>query len=105
AIGPFVGGWLVQAVSWRLIFLINVPLALIVVWIALHHLPETRDPGATHALDVLGTTVAAAGLAGVSYALTEGGNLRWRSPSVLVAGIGGALALAVVGMIEPRSKH
>src|SRR5437764_1512603 len=44
AIGPFLGGWLVDAVSWRLIFLINLPLAALVVWIAQRHVPETRDP-------------------------------------------------------------
>src|SRR5205085_11941184 len=46
AIGPFLGGWLVDAVSWRLIFVINLPLAALVVWIAPRHVPETRDPNA-----------------------------------------------------------
>ena len=45
AIGPFVGGWLVQAASWRLIFLINLPLAAVVVWVSVRHVPESRDPG------------------------------------------------------------
>ena len=44
AIGPFLGGWLIQAVSWRLIFVINLPLAALVVAVALRHVPESRDP-------------------------------------------------------------
>src|SRR5216684_3627047 len=47
AVGPFLGGWLVQAASWRLIFVINLPLAALVVAVTLRHVPESRDPGAT----------------------------------------------------------
>ena len=72
AVGPFLGGWLVQAASWRLIFLINLPLAAVVVWVSLRHVPESRDPGATGRLDWAGAALAAVGLAGVVYALTDG---------------------------------
>jgi MFS family permease len=51
AIGPFVGGWLVQAASWRWIFLINLPLAVVVVWVAQRHVPETSDPSVGRGLD------------------------------------------------------
>ena len=105
AIGPFLGGWLVQAASWRLIFIINVPLAIAVVWIALRHVPETRDPHADTALDAPGTALAALGLAGVTYALTEAGDRGWRSPLVLATGAGGALALIAMGAIQVRSRH
>ncbi|MCA1664084.1 MAG: MFS transporter, partial [Myxococcales bacterium] len=71
AVGPFVGGYLVQAWSWRLIFVINVPLALAVVWIARRYVPETRDPDAPRRLDVAGAALAALGLGGVTYALVE----------------------------------
>jgi MFS family permease len=54
AIGPFVGGWLVDSGSWRLIFLLNLPLAAATVAIALRHVPETRDETATGKLDVAG---------------------------------------------------
>ena len=46
AVGPLLGGWLVEVASWRWVFLINLPLAAVVVWVALRHVPETRDPGA-----------------------------------------------------------
>ena len=105
AIGPFLGGWLVQAASWRLIFLINVPLALVVVWVALRHVPETRDPNAVAGPDLPGTALGALGLAGVVFALTEGADLGWSSPAVLATGIGGTLALAAMVVVESRSPH
>ena len=51
AIGPFLGGWLVDAASWRWIFLLNVPLGIAVVTVAVRHVPETRDPNATGRMD------------------------------------------------------
>jgi MFS family permease len=61
AIGPFAGGWLVGAGSWRLIFLINVPLAVAVILVAIRHVPETRDPEAGRAIDVAGAVLTAVG--------------------------------------------
>jgi len=94
AVGPFLGGWLVQAASWRLIFLINLPLAAVVVWVSLRHVPESRDPGAGGRLDWAGAALAAAGLAGIVYALTEGPARGWASPVILATGLGGVAALA-----------
>ncbi len=105
AIGPFLGGWLVEAVSWRLIFLINLPLAAVVVGVSLRHVPETRDPHATRGLDLPATALTALGLAGVIYALTEGSSLGWGSPAVLVTGVGGAAALAAMVVVEAHSPH
>jgi EmrB/QacA subfamily drug resistance transporter len=103
AVGPFLGGWLVQAVSWRLIFLINLPLAAVVVWVSLRHVPETRDPGATGRLDWPGAALAAVGLAGVVYALTEGPAEGWTSPVILATGLGGVAALAAFLAWERRT--
>jgi EmrB/QacA subfamily drug resistance transporter len=104
AIGPFLGGWLVD-VNWRLIFLINLPLAAVVVAVALRHVPETRDPGATRELDYLGAALAAIGLAGVVYALTEGPEAGWTSAAILLSGAGGAAALAGLVVVERRGRH
>jgi EmrB/QacA subfamily drug resistance transporter len=95
AIGPLVGGWLVEVSSWRAVFLINVPLAAVVVVMALRHVPETRDPGATGRLDKLGALLAAAGLAGVTYALieaAEGGGVTAVAAIVGVAALAGFVA-------------
>ena len=103
AIGPFVGGWLVQAATWRLIFLINLPLAAVVVWVSVRHVPESRDPGATGRLDWPGAALAAVGLAGVVYALTDGPAQGWTSPRILGAGLAGVAALVVFLLREWRT--
>ena len=69
AVGPFVGGWLVEW-TWRAVFLINLPLAVLVVVVALRHVPETRDADAAPGLDVPGTVLAALSLAALTWSLT-----------------------------------
>jgi EmrB/QacA subfamily drug resistance transporter len=104
AIGPFLGGWLVQAATWRLIFLINLPLAAVVVWVSLRHVPESRDPGtAGRRLDWAGAALAAAGLAGIVYALTDGPGQGWTSPRILATGLGGVAALVALLAWERRT--
>lgn len=92
AIGPFVGGWLVDAVSWRLVFLVNVPLVAITVWIAVTHVPETLDESAGP-IDFGGAALTSAGLAAVTYALIE------RAP---VFGAVGVVALVAFVVVEHR---
>jgi MFS family permease len=103
AIGPLLGGYLVEAVSWRAIFLINIPLGAFVAVAATRHVPETRDPRARGPLDVLGAALAAAGLAGTTYALIEGpdGN----ATLVAAAAFIGVTALAVFVIVERRSSN
>jgi len=105
ALGPFLGGWLIQTGSWRLIFLINLPLAAVVVWVSVRHVPESRDPGATGRLDWAGAALAAVGLAGVVYALTDGPGLGWTSSRILVAGLVGVAALAAFLVWERRTRN
>ncbi len=104
AIGPLVGGWLVEAWSWRLAFLINVPLAVVVVGAALRYLPETRDQSAaTRRLDFTGATLTAVGLGAITWSLTGlTGNAS--SGLWLVAGVGVAALVAFV-VFERRSRH
>jgi EmrB/QacA subfamily drug resistance transporter len=105
ALGPFLGGWIVQAASWRLVFLVNLPLAAIVVAVTLRHVPESRDPDAAGHLDLAGAAAAAAGLAGVTYGFTAWPALGASSPGVRAAfGIGAASLLAFV-LRERRSDH
>lgn len=104
AIGPFLGGWLVDAGSWRLIFLINIPLALAAITVAFRHVPETRDRDVSHGIDVAGATLTVLGLAGVSWALIGAGE-RGASPATLAAGGAGLLALVLFIAVERRSRH
>ena len=105
AIGPFVGGWLVEAATWRLVFVINLPLAVAVVWVTIRHVPESRDPGMAPGLDITGAVLGALGLAGVIYALTEAGNRGWSAPVVVVTGLVGVVALGAFVVVEARSPH
>lgn len=94
ATGPLLGGWLISAVSWRLIFLINLPVAVAVLVISSRYVPESKDDAAVGRLDVPGAALFCAGLGGTVYALTEGPTAGWSSPAVAVALAGGILALA-----------
>ena len=71
AIGPFLGGWLVDAASWRWIFLLNVPLGIAVVAVAVRHVPESRATPTPPALDVPGAVLGALALAGLTLGLSE----------------------------------
>lgn len=100
AIGPFLGGWLVEVWSWRLIFLINLPLAVVAGWIATRHVPETRDVHAHGRLDVAGAVTISAGLAAIAYGAIEGPAGAGMVP-VVVAALGVVLLVAFVA-IEAR---
>jgi EmrB/QacA subfamily drug resistance transporter len=102
AIGPLLGGYLVQALSWRWVFLVNLPVGLVVVIAALRHVPESRDLDATGGNDVRGSLLATLGLAAVTYALidAEGGF----SPTGYAAVVLGPLALAAFIYAERHAR-
>ena len=104
AIGPFLGGWLVDSVSWRLVFLINLPLAALATWVALKHVPESLDVEAGRRPDFAGAATVTLGFAGVVYALIEGPSQGW-SAFVVTAAVGGAAGLAAFPFIERRQAH
>jgi EmrB/QacA subfamily drug resistance transporter len=103
AIGPFIGGWLIQAVSWRLIFAINLPIAAAVVAVAVRHVPESRDDQATGRVDFGGGTLVTFGLIGLTYGLIEGPIKGWSSPLPLTALIIGVALLATFIWWERRA--
>ncbi len=105
AVGPFVGGYLVSAVSWRLIFLLNLPLAAAVL-LAARHVPESTDPLSDHHVDALGATLGVLGLAGLTYALIEAPSASG-SAGLVVEAAGGAGLLALIGFVqvERRGGH
>ena len=100
AVGPLLGGWLIDAASWRLIFFLNVPLAGAAIAIALRHVPETSDRDAGP-LDVTGATLVSAGTGLLCYALIEHG----QGGAGVVAGLAGVAALAAFVAVERRSTH
>jgi EmrB/QacA subfamily drug resistance transporter len=96
AVGPFLGGYLVDVASWRWIFLLNLPLAALVIWIGLHHVPETRDSTINGRLDLGGAVIGAVGLAGTTWGLIE---RSW------VIGCLGLLMLGAFVLAERRARH
>ncbi|WP_308291388.1 MFS transporter [Mumia sp. zg.B21] len=94
AVGPLLGGWLVEAVSWRAVFLLNLPLAVLVVWVCARHVPESRDPRAPKHLDLVGVALAAGGLAVLTYGLIASSD--WLA-------VGGLVVLLLFVVQERRS--
>jgi EmrB/QacA subfamily drug resistance transporter len=103
AIGPLVGGYLTDAVSWRAIFLINLPLGAFVVAAAVLRVPETRDPTRAGGLDLPGAALAMLAIGGVCFALIQAsGGL---TPAVIAAGVVGLVAAGSFVAVERRSGH
>jgi EmrB/QacA subfamily drug resistance transporter len=95
-VGPFLGGVMVDAVSWRLVFLLNVPLAVVIAAVSGRHVPESRDPAAHGRFDYLGAVLGALALGGVTYALIGAGEDALRPDVVTSAAIGLLAAVAFV---------
>ena len=104
AVGPFLGGWLVS-IDWRLVFLVNLPVAAVVLYGTMRHVPESRDTldEGKH-LDLAGTVAIVASLTGLTWSLTEAGVRGW-SVAVVLAGVGGLAAGVVFVLVEQRSSH
>lgn len=103
AVGPFVGGWLVQYADWRWVFLLNLPLAVVTVVIATRYVPETLDPDATRGFDFWGAGLGTVGLAGVTFALIEYDSL---SRAVVIGSAAtGILGFVAFILVERRSAH
>lgn len=103
ALGPFVGGWLVDAASWRWVFFLSVPLALGAIWISMRHVAESRDEQESGRPDVAGAVTMTLGLAGIIYALIEGPARGWTAPT-LAALVVGAVFLVVFVIVESRTR-
>ncbi len=101
AIGPVLGGWLVQAAGWRWVFLLNLPLAVSVVIVTMRHVPETRDTSVRGGFDVAGAVLAALALAGITYALIEAPE-KTSKVGVAAAGLLGVAAGVAFVLVERR---
>jgi EmrB/QacA subfamily drug resistance transporter len=102
AFGPVLGGWIVEQISWRAVFFINVPLAAAVVWLTLRHVPESRNEGLVGGLDWAGAALACLGLGAITFALIEAS----RAGEVVAgAAVTGVVALAAFVLVEARSRY
>jgi EmrB/QacA subfamily drug resistance transporter len=104
ALGPIVGGALVDAAGWRWVFLVNVPFVLLAAALGLRSLPESRRPGAPP-LDVPGAVLSTVALTGIVFALIEGVDAGWTSPPVLFAAAAGAATGVAFFAVELRRTH
>jgi EmrB/QacA subfamily drug resistance transporter len=105
AIAPFLGGWLLQAGSWRPIFLINVPVAAVTAWITRRHVPESRDTSASGRPDWPGALAGAAALAAITYAIIILPHGGVRSPGFAAAAVLAVGSSAAFAVIERRGRH
>jgi EmrB/QacA subfamily drug resistance transporter len=104
ALGPLLGGWLTQDVTWRAIFFINVPIAVVAVFVTLFAAEESRDESASRQVDFPGIATLTVGLTALVLALVEGNAWGWGSPAIialLVAAVGGLGTFAAIERISP----
>jgi EmrB/QacA subfamily drug resistance transporter len=105
ALGPVMGGWLIEQYSWRAIFFLNLPLALVVIFLVVRFVPESRDEKDAGKLDLLGAALATIGLGALVYGLIESAAFGFRSPLVLSSLIGGVVVLCAFVVVEARRRY
>jgi EmrB/QacA subfamily drug resistance transporter len=103
ALGPVLGGWLVEHASWHWVFFINVPIAAVVSAMSLWHVPESRNVNARE-VDWFGAAIATLGLTGVVYGFLESATVGWRHPRILASLILGFVSLALFLLVEARVR-
>lgn len=105
AAGPLLGGYLIAAGSWRWVFFINLPVAVVVLIVTARHVPETRDPSSAGHVDLLGAGLAVVFLAGLTYGLIEAPSHGWTSPTVLVSLVVAVLTAPSFLVVEHMRAH
>lgn len=104
AVGPVMGGWLIEHVSWRAVFFINLPLALIVLALAFQHVPESRGQD-RRGLDWAGAVLATVSLGLIVYGLIESSRLGFKHPAILASLIGGVFTSVLFLVVEARKPN
>jgi EmrB/QacA subfamily drug resistance transporter len=104
-LGPFVGGLLVDSISWRAAFFINLPLVLVAIYATVRHVPESRDEAASGQFDWLGATVVFLAVGGLSFGTIIGQQQNWKGALPYTALIVGGLAAIAFPILMARSRH
>ena len=104
-LGPPIGGIMVETVGWRSLFLINVPLVILGVWIARRYMDESRDADASRQFDWRGAIVAAIAVGGLAFGATRGQQTQWRESIAFVALGVGAIALVAFPLLMARTRN
>jgi EmrB/QacA subfamily drug resistance transporter len=105
AIAPFLGGWLLEAGSWRAIFLINVPVAAVTAWITWRHVPESRDTSLSGRPDWLGALAGVVALAAITYAIIVQPAVGVASPQFAAAAVLAVASAAAFIVTERRASR
>jgi EmrB/QacA subfamily drug resistance transporter len=105
AIGPLVGGWMVEHVGWQAIFFINIPVAVLAVVVTLWAAHESRDDTAERTVDIPGVLSIGTGIGALVLALVEGNSWGWGSVSVLALFAVSALSIVAFAIVERRVKN
>jgi len=103
AVGPVLGGWLIEHFSWRSVFFINLPVAAAVAVLTLWRVPESRNSESPRIADWWGSILATVGFGGIIFALIESAKRTWGNPVVITALFAGVLALIVFAIVESRT--
>jgi len=105
AVGPVIGGWLIEHISWRAVFFINIPIALLVIFISLGSVPESSDKESAAGLDWWGAIVGTLGLGALVYGLIESSRLGFGDRSLIAALVVAIALLALFFIVEARIPH
>ena len=105
ALGPVLGGWLIEHVSWRAVFFLNLPLAIVVLLLVFRFVPESRDEEETGKLDLVGAALATISLGAIVYGLIESSRLGFHSPVVIIALSSSLILLFAFVIVEARRRH
>ncbi|MDQ3911436.1 MAG: MFS transporter, partial [Actinomycetota bacterium] len=102
AIGPLVGGFLTEALSWRWFFFVNIPITLLAIFLTVIAVRESRDESAGRHVDLVGLVAVTAGLTALVLGIQQSDTLGWGSPLVIGSLVAAAVLLALFMVVEPR---